>query len=48
LKLAKEQAIDFIALSFVRNAEDIKILKEEMQKIDLKANVVAKSKPQRL
>jgi len=42
LKLAKENAIDFIALSFVRNAQDIKTLKEEMLKIEYKANVVAK------
>jgi pyruvate kinase len=42
LKLAKDHAIDFIALSFVRNANDIKILREEMQKIDFKANIVAK------
>jgi pyruvate kinase len=42
LRLAKEYAIDFIALSFVRNAEDIKILKDEMKKNDLKASIVAK------
>ena len=42
LKLAKSHAIDFIALSFVRNANDIKILREEMRKIDFKANIVAK------
>jgi pyruvate kinase len=42
LRLAKEYAINFIALSFVRNAEDIKILKDEMKKIDFKANIVAK------
>jgi len=42
LKLAKEHAVDFIALSFVRDSNDIKILKEEMQKIDLKASIIAK------
>jgi pyruvate kinase len=42
LNLAHENDVNFIALSFVRNAEDIKILKEEMQKIDFKASVVAK------
>lgn len=42
LKLAKDHAIDFIALSFVRNANDIKILREEMRKIDFKANIVVK------
>jgi pyruvate kinase len=42
LKLAKEHAVNFIALSFVRNANDIKILKEEMKKINFKASVVAK------
>lgn len=42
LNLAKEEGIDFIALSFVRNAKDIETLREEMQKIDLNAKIVAK------
>jgi len=42
LRLAKEYDIDFIALSFVRNANDIKILKEELQKSEIKASIVAK------
>jgi len=42
LKLAKENEINFIALSFVRNGTDIKTLKEEMKKIDLKTSIVAK------
>lgn len=40
--LAKETGIDFIALSFVRDANDLRILKGEMQKINLNAKVVAK------
>jgi pyruvate kinase len=42
LMLAKEEGIDFIALSFVRDAKDIENLKEEMKKIDLNAKIVAK------
>jgi pyruvate kinase len=42
LRLAKEYDIDFIALSFVRDASDIKILKEEIKKIDLQTSIVAK------
>lgn len=42
LKLAKEFNLDFIALSFVRNASDLKILKREMETIGLDAKIVAK------
>jgi pyruvate kinase len=42
LRLAKDEGIDFIALSFVRNAVDLKNLREEMNKIGLIAKIVAK------
>lgn len=42
LSLAKEEDVDFIALSFVRNAKDLQILKEEMQKINLSSKIIAK------
>jgi pyruvate kinase len=42
LQLAKDEGIDFIALSFVRDAKDIQNLREEMKKIDLNAKIVAK------
>lgn len=34
--------IDFIGLSFVRNVEDINILKDELAKRDIKAGIIAK------
>ncbi len=42
LHLAKAEGIDFIALSFVRNAKDLENLKNEMGKIGLNAKIVAK------
>ena len=42
LKLAMREEIDFVALSFVRSFEDIRILKEEMTNLKLKAKVIAK------
>lgn len=42
LQLAKDLSIDFIALSFVRSAEDLKTLRKEMDKINLDAKIVAK------
>jgi len=42
LRLAKETGINYIALSFVRNGEDLKILRKEMKKMDLNAKIVAK------
>ncbi len=42
LMLAKEFNLDFIALSFVRNENDLIILKEEMDKLELKSKIVAK------
>lgn len=42
LKLAKEKEIDFVALSFVRNANDIKTLRDEMKKLNLESKIIAK------
>lgn len=42
LDLAQTRKVDFVALSFVRSAEDIRILREEMAKRGVKAQVVAK------
>lgn len=42
LTLANEEKIDFIALSFVRDGDDIKTLREEMQNINLESKIVAK------
>ncbi len=42
LKLAKDLEVDFIALSFVRNAGDIKTLRQEMKKINLNSKIIAK------
>jgi pyruvate kinase len=42
LRLAKETGINYIALSFVRNGEDLRILRSEMKKMDLNAKIVAK------
>lgn len=47
LRLAEKAEVDFIALSFVRSAEDILILRREMQKIGLSAKVIAKIETQR-
>ncbi len=42
LKLAQKNEVDFVALSFVRSAHDIKLLREEMKKKRVKSKVVAK------
>jgi pyruvate kinase len=42
LSLAKENDVDFIALSFVRDGNDLKTLKEELSKNDFHTCVVAK------
>ncbi len=42
LKMAVKNEVDFIAISFVRSAKDILILKKEMKKINLKAKIIAK------
>lgn len=42
LKLALRHKIDFVALSFVRTAEDIRVVRREMKKFDIEAKVFAK------
>ena len=42
LDATQSDSIDFVGLSFVRNAQDIAILREELTKRNLKAGVVAK------
>lgn len=42
LDAATDETVDFVGLSFVRDAHDIAILREEMRKRDLHAAIVAK------
>jgi pyruvate kinase len=42
LKLVKANDIDYVALSFVRSRSDIEVLREEMNKHDVKAKIIAK------
>lgn len=42
LKLAQREEVDYVALSFVRNGEDIRTVREEMKKYQLRAKVIAK------
>jgi len=42
LKLAERNKIDFVALSFVRTAHDIEVLRKEMEKCHVQAKVIAK------
>lgn len=42
LKMAKEVNIDFVALSFCRNKQDIDILKAEIKKLGLELGIIAK------
>jgi pyruvate kinase len=42
LDMASQNKVDFVALSFVRSAEDIAVLREEMKKRNVTAQVVAK------
>lgn len=42
LKLAAKHEIDFIALSFVRTHDDLKVLRSEMEDMKIKANIIAK------
>ncbi|HRN70858.1 MAG TPA: pyruvate kinase [Candidatus Woesebacteria bacterium] len=47
LKLATRHEIDFIALSFVRSAHDIKVVREEMKKFKVKGKIIAKIETQK-
>jgi pyruvate kinase len=42
LSLAARHTIDYVALSFVRNADDINVLKDEMKKLNISCAVIAK------
>lgn len=42
LEMLNEHPVDFIALSFVRDKKDIEVLREEMKKRNIKADIVAK------
>jgi pyruvate kinase len=42
LSLAARHTIDYVALSFVRNADDINILKQEMAKMSIDCAIIAK------
>jgi pyruvate kinase len=47
LKLAAKNSIDFIALSMVRSANDLKIVKKEAEKFGVKGKLVAKIETQK-
>lgn len=47
LDLASQNAVDFIALSFVRTRKDIEILRDEMAKRKINAKVIAKIENQK-
>ena len=47
LKLASREEVDFVALSFVRTAEDVRVVKKEMGKYKLKAKVISKIETQK-
>jgi pyruvate kinase len=42
LSLTKDYGVDFIALSFVRTADDVETLREEMKKREIDAQIVSK------
>lgn len=42
LSLASRHHVDFVALSFVRSADDVRVLRRELDKYDIKAKIVAK------
>lgn len=42
LKIASRNEIDFVALSFVRTADDIRVVKNEMKKYKVNARLIAK------
>jgi pyruvate kinase len=47
LKLAERNEVDYVALSFVRSVEDLKVVRKEMAQYGFKARVVAKIETQR-
>lgn len=47
LQVAQRNQIDFVALSFVRTGDDIRVLRKEMKKYNLQAKVIAKIETKR-
>lgn len=47
LKLAIKGEVDFVALSFVRTSEDMRIVRREMKKFDMTAKLVSKIETQK-
>ena len=47
LKLAEKNELDFVALSFVRTADDLKTVRKEMDKFKIKAKLVSKIETQK-
>lgn len=47
LDLAVKYNVDFIALSFVRSAEDLRIVREEMQRLNVQGKLIAKIETQK-
>lgn len=47
LGLAAKHSIDYVALSFVRSAQDIRVLRSEMKKRNIRARIVAKIETKR-
>ncbi len=47
LKLAAKNELDFVALSFVRSADDLKTVRKEMEKFKITAKLVAKIETQK-
>ncbi len=47
LKLAQREAVDYVALSFVRNGDDIRTVRDEMKKYNLEAKVISKIETQK-
>lgn len=42
LQLAAREEVDFVAISFVRTAEDIMVVRKEAEKLSIKAKIIAK------
>ena len=42
LKVASRNEVDFVALSFVRTADDIHVVRREMKKYNVNARLIAK------
>lgn len=47
IRLAKRRQVDFVALSFVRSAQDVQTLRQEMRKLGVKSQIVSKIETQK-